>query len=271
METPGQENSAPKANFKRLAEVLGHGKMSIEQKERFLEENSHLIFTNVDFVSPKTYAEYLKKEKVTGENIAVVGAGFPFAGGQFNSTIETLSKLENGGAMLIPIGIKENRARSWLLPDRDEKPGEKGFEIAPVVADATKLPFAENSLGGYISTNLVNEPYKDESEIRFVRKMLNEAYRVLKPGGFLIISSFGYFRYETADGTVVYNDGIEAEEIVPEEVVERLLREAGFQIVEPMPLDHEEILRAIKNRKEKNPFPYAKTNIQDACAFFAKK
>lgn len=274
MKPPKQERPNPEKDFKRLAKALGHGKMKVREKEAFLKENSHLMFTNPDFVSQETYTEYLKGEKVKGENIAIVGAGFPFAGGDFNSTIKALSKLEADGATLLPVDIKENRARSWLLPDKKGRKGEIGPEIEPIVADATKLPFANNSIGGYISTNLVNEPNKTEGEIPFVRNMLNEAYRVLKPEGFLIISSFGYIRYEKDDGTVVYNDNIDSEEIVPEDVVERLIKEAGFQIVKPMPLDHNEILKSIKRgreRSEQGPVHYAKINIHDACAFFAKK
>lgn len=271
MKPLNQEVPVPETNFKKLAKALGHGKMSIKEKENFLTENSHLIFTNEDFVSPKTYAEYLKSEKIKGENIAIVGAGFPFAGSEFNSTIKTFGQLEADGATLLPIDIKEVRARSWLLPDKKGKKGETGLEIEPIVADATKLPFADNSIGGYFSTNLVNEPNKALGEIPFVRKMLNEAYRVLKPGGFLVISSFGYIRYEREDGTFVYNDNIDIEEIVPEDVIEKLIKEAGFQTVKPMPLDHEEILRSIKKRKERGISHYAKINIHDACAFFAKK
>jgi len=54
------------------------------------------------------------------------------------------------------------------------------FEGVDVVADAHNLPFKENSFDNIIMTNLLEH-------VQEPQKVVNEAYRVLKPNGLVIV------------------------------------------------------------------------------------
>jgi hypothetical protein len=71
-------------------------------------------------------------------------------------------------------------------------------------------------------------------------------------------------------GGVVYNNNIDVEEMVPREMVERILRDTGFTSVEVVPLDSKDIKAAITRRRAR--FPEATDiGIQDACAYHGVK
>ncbi len=154
--------------------------------------------------------------------------------------------------------------------DEDKKEGESDPDLSPVVADATTLPFPDNSIAGYVSANLINEPNKTQGELKFVRNLINEAFRVLASGGFLVLSSFGYFKYTDKAGHVFYNDNIDTEEMVPVEFIEKILGEVGFKKIEKLPLDEMEALKAVKNKRG-SVTAVEKVQIIDACGYVAYK
>ena len=271
---PAQTNERP---FEELANILGDRNMIKGEKETFLEKISDKIFINYDFVSPETYKETFDQLDIHGGNIALVGAGYPFAREGYSNLTKGLGKAKME-AQLIPVDIISERAKSWLLIDENvEKVSDGAMSISPVTADATKLPFADNSLSGYISTNLINEPKIDVEERDFIKDMLGEAYRTLQPGGFIILSSFGYYKYTWRSGKVTYNDYIE-DLIAPEEI-EKILSSVGFKDIKELPLDHATILEAIKTNKSKHLLEnqdegkdtIQKVNIIDPCAYLAIK
>ena len=142
---PAKQNDRP---FKKLANILGDGKMTTQQKEGFLEEMSDKIFVNYDFVSAKTYEAIFKRLVVQEGNIALVGAGYPFDAGGYSNVTKALEKIETP-THVIPVDILQKRAESWLLLDKNPKDGQKETSIiSPIVADATMLPFVNNSISG---------------------------------------------------------------------------------------------------------------------------
>jgi ubiquinone/menaquinone biosynthesis C-methylase UbiE len=70
---------------------------------------------------------------------------------------------------------------------------ENGFNNEFKVGDVTKLPYNDNSISGYLSFGVI------EHFIEGLQKALNEAFRVLRPGGIAIITTpskswFYYYR-----------------------------------------------------------------------------
>lgn len=66
------------------------------------------------------------------------------------------------------------------------------------------------------------------------RCIIVEALRVLKPGGFLVLSSFGYMKSGYHDGKTVFNDGLRQEDIVTLREIEELLEKCGFDDIREM-------------------------------------
>lgn len=261
---PGQ------GSHQKLAEALGVSrKMPTEEKAAFLETHGRKIFTNYDFVAPETYQRVFSSTDLEGKNIVLAGAGYPFDGSGASNLTKALGKIKQN-TNIIPLDISHTRARGWLLVDEDKKGDERGPELSPVVADATSLPFADNSIAGYVSANLINEPNKEMGELRFVKNLIEEAFRVLAPGGFLVLSSFGYFKYTDKTGHVFYNDNIDIEEMVPTELIEKILASTGFTKIEKLPLDEMEALGAIKNKRA-TVTAVEKVQIIDACGYVAYK
>ncbi len=253
-----------------IANALGESaKMPLEQKAAFLEDHGGKIFTNYDFVAPETYSKIFSSTDLEGQSVVVAGAGYPFDREGASNLTKALNKIKQN-TNIIPLDISHTRARGWLLLDQDRGADEAGPELSPVVADATRLPFSDNSIAGYVSTNLINEPNKEQGELKFVNNLIAEAYRVLHSGGFLVLSSFGYFRYTDKDGHVFYNDNIDVEEMVPTELVEQMLTGAGFSRIEKLPLDDMEALRALKNKKSMIS-GITKAQVIDACGYVAYK
>lgn len=261
---PGQ------GSLHQLAEALGESsKMPLEEKAAFLETYGKKIFTNYDFIPTETYQSIFSTRNLEGKSIVLAGAGYPFDGSGASNLTKALSKIRQN-TNIIPLDISHTRARAWLLVDEDRMEGQNGPDLNPVVADAVRLPFADNSLEGYVSVNLINEPNKSAGGIQFAKDLISEAHRVLVPGGFLILSSFGYFRYTDTAGNIFYNDNLDEEDMVPLEIIERAMSSVGFSKIEKLPLDDTEALKAIKDRRG-SVQAITKAQIIDACGYVAYK
>jgi|CXWL01.1.fsa_nt_gi SAM-dependent methyltransferase len=255
-----------------IGSELGGGKrMSVGEKITYLKEHGNSLRINADFVSVDTYRSLFSSLDLRGKTIVNVGAGSAI-GDSYSGVSPIMEALDANDeeVVCIPVDNQHPRTKSWDLLDTDDPHREGAVILAPVTADATTLPFQESSIDGYISTNLINEPRPEESEVTFVKSLFSEAYRVLKSGGFLIVSSFGYFWWKTEEGEILYNDSIDVEEMVTVEQIERYIREVGFSQVESIPLDTKEMQKAVQDRRARKQGA-VDAGVVEACAFLARK
>ena len=267
--------SLPKEYFDELAGILGEGKMSLQEKRAYLEEHKEKLFQNVDFVSVATYKEIFKNLNLEGKTVINVGAGYAIAPGLslVSPVVEALGELDPR-MTLIPVDYDHSRNESWHLLSTSDENQNNNIDLKPVTADATELPFADNSIDGYVSNNLINEPRKEETEVAFVTRMFAEAYRVLKPGGFMVISSFGYFWWKLNTGSIIYNDNIDLDEIVEKEKIVEILGKVGFSQINEIALDEDLINKTCSERLERRAKSKGDTKeagLRDACAFLVTK
>ena len=216
--------------YKRVSELENPSLIISPDEERYKPTS-----VGEDFVVHGTYKEIFSNLDLTDKKIANVGAGYPLGR---NNILRELGDL-SPKAILIPVDIEEILTQIWSLIDSNSENNDD-LKLRPVTADATKMPFADNSLDGYISTNLVNVPGVKHREF-FIQKLFSEAFSILKEGGFILISSFGYFKYSRDGKFIKYNNKINSDQIVTLERLGQLLSEAGFKKIEKLPVDTESV------------------------------
>ena len=179
---------------------------------------------NLDFVSPEMYQALFDKLAVDGKTIIDLGAGLaPIEYTDARSTYTDI--LEGRGVRLIPIDSNMPSIQSWRLMQRESEFPED-THVRPVQADARALPLQPNSVDGAISANLLN--HFTEHAREHVRKILEEAFRVIKPGGFFIISTFGYACILDSQGNMRVNNNIPMTEFITRKIIEEEARRIGF-------------------------------------------
>lgn len=264
-------NNLLEKTLQENAKEMGHGRMSVADKELYLVEHGHTFFHNADFVSVDTYERLFRGFDLNNKTIINVGAGFSIhhpSSVEVNPMTEAISNI-NPKCTVIPLDYLHTRTKSWLLLDTQGESNDN-IHLEPITGDATALPCKDESLDGYLSANLINEPRGKETELTFVRKMISEAYRVLKPGGFLVVSSFGYFWYKLEDETIIYNDNIDIDEIVEKEMVKIIFEKVGFSAVTEISLDERAIEEAVLGRSKRR-MDATKCGVREQCAFLAIK
>jgi SAM-dependent methyltransferase len=261
----------PRITKESLVSALGGTeKMSEEEKLLYLQEKEGKIFQNIDFVSQYTYRDIFTEIDLNGKNMALVGAGYSVGVRNEPSPLMASLMVLNPKVNLIPVDMSEERLKSWHILDTEHS----NIEINPVATDGLKLPFKDESIEVYSSVNLINEPREKMAESVFVKNLINEGYRVLVPGGSMLLSSFGYILYKQEDGTAYFNDKIDADEMVSPIQIESYLRNAGFREVKKLPLKPE-LIELFE--KEKSKVVSDKKGIAteiicvDPCAFQAIK
>lgn len=271
-----------KPDYAEIARMFGEGRMSVAKKQVYLERYGEKLSSNADFVSMDTYRTALERFDLEGKTIVSVGAGYSINPNNkeqpLNPFVATLGEI-NTHTTLIPIDYDHDRTQSWLLLDTNDPHKNNLIVLKPVTADAIKLPFPSAAIDGYASMNLLNEPRTDaDSQEKFIGDVLCEAFRILKPGGFLIISSFGYFWWKNERGKVFYNDDIKPEEIVPKDSILDIVHHVGFTDVTKLGLDinaTDKFKNVIYREKLKGVSPENEikgaVGIQESCAFIAVK
>jgi|GEM_PF-6798159 len=230
-------------------------KSNFTPEERWLlEELDGRIGSNCDFISLKTYESIFSKFDLKNKRIFDLGAGFLPISPQAS---EYIAALPSQNLNLIPVEINELRIRSWNLAKMENaNPSES--TINPVRGDMFKLPFPDESFDGGVSINVINNFRKLEA----VPALLEEIRRVLKPGGFLILSSFGYYKC-TKEGQVFYNNDFKENEIITSNLVQASAELVGFSRIERIPLDPAKIkAEAIRKEEIENRKSSDKTKVE---------
>jgi SAM-dependent methyltransferase len=200
---------------------------------------------NVDFIKAETYDRLFDELGVTKDSrIVDLGAGYaPIIDdwGQSRYTAE----LTKRGATIIPVELSEVKAQSWRIFSKMKR--SEGLNVKPVVARSEELPLPKESMDGAISINLFNAPHPEPK--LYVEATLQELFSVLKPGGFFIVSTFGYTKSQNPEGKTVYNNFIPEEKHITSDIVQSLALQIGFSEVSKIELNEESIARTLEDWK----------------------
>lgn len=193
--------------------------------------------TYFDFVGEEKYKEVLRKYDLKDKQVIDIGAGYPppkvLSEEKKSAPLgsELQEALENKGAKIIAVDVANE-------PLKHQKEAGR----LPVLGSVFELPFEEESIdGGAIILNLFNSSFKPEREEKEIfmkpeecKEILEEAYRVLQKGTFLIINNYGYTIVKIDNLKII---GPEENEIITPELIRKLAEEVGFQHIEDIPFD----------------------------------
>ncbi len=193
---------------------------------------------NHDPVSEKTYNRIFNELIKPNDIIINVGAGyavdFTKQVNHLNGQLQNVCGEKNAKLIAVDINI------SNLSTHQDLKYITNQQHLEVVQADALELPFADNSVAGITSSNLINCPNSSISLEEQAEKFISEAYRVLVSGGFLIITSFGY-KYAYDDNDVKYhNDLLEDGQILTLKQTQTILEKIGFKKISELEVENED-------------------------------
>ncbi len=224
--------------------------------------------SHADYISPEKYRELLEAEgPLKGKKIVELGAGIVRIG---RNAIETNYEeaLVEKGAVLIPVDLIDETIKTWNITR-----GQDAIKVAPLQADILKLPFPDESIDGCVSANVVNfYPTLENPDCHlFAYKLLREAHRVVKKGGFIIISSFGYTKTTHMSGAVTYNNRILEHQIVTPSEIKHMALQLGFSSVEEIPLEEEELSNSTRKMNANLGKDIKRKEILYACGFLLKK
>ncbi len=213
-----------------------------------------------DYVAPETYLrlfeEILKGEEKFPEGFTVLdlACGFPPPKEKTLKRETPLASsaqeiLEKMGARIIGLDI------SLTALEEQKKMGREA-----VLGDAFSLPFKNDSLDACLIYNLTNATFKSPiggTEIPIskeeIKVILEEVFRVLKPGGFVIVNQFGYAWFESKFGHSTTT--LLVDKIVPLEVIKKLAEEIGFKNIKSLPFSKERLKKGEELILESFPLP----------------
>lgn len=186
---------------------------------------------NVDPISKEDYRALFSKYVHTGDVVLATGVGttdvLRVSNHQLNELTD-VTKLK--GAKLLVSDFEY----ASVTTHKDYKELRKDAHVHVLTADAMQLPLADSSVNGMVSSNLINcPPYWFTGKSMTLREqsqlLLREAFRVLKPGGFLVATSFGYFEDgKDKHGRTLYNNDLKEDDILGLKEFEILLDQARF-------------------------------------------
>lgn len=162
------------------------------------------------------YAPYLARDEVLLE----AGSGLS----------AVVIKLRQMGYNIVGLDYAENAIRASLAYDAS---------LPLLVGDVHQLPYADNSLGAYLSFGVL------EHFEHGMMPALHEAYRVLKPGGVLVLTipypnivwKLAQWKRERQGRTLIDDDFFESTH-TQHQLID-YISEAGFRLEEATPTSHD--------------------------------
>lgn len=207
-----------------------------------VSEGFHL---NTNPVAAETYRRLFKKLVYPGDIVVNLGTGVAIdVSGNLNYlNKEIVDACEEKGARLIAIDLGHTN----LVTHNYLKEVTGNTSLHPVEADAMQLPLAAESVRGIVSSNLINCPNPEFSITEQGKKIIDEAWRVLRPGGFLLLSSFGYkIISKDVSGKIIYNNDLREDDILTLKDIEVILSKQGFIDIAELDVDDEVQKQALK-------------------------
>ncbi len=194
---------------------------------------------NTDPIATETYERLFDRLVHKDDVICNIGAGLAVDPTQIanhlNRSIWEATKRKE--AHLVVADISHDN----LITHKDLKEVTLDDHVSVVEADVLKLPIPDASVIGIVSSNLINCPSDTMSLKEQAEHLFDEAVRVLRPGGFLLLSSFGYLPLESDEKGVVYNDDIRESDILSLRDTEKLLESKGFINISELDVDWEKM------------------------------
>ena len=193
--------------------------------------------TYFDFVGAEKYKQIFKKYNLKGKSVVDLGAGYPLPkiGTPQKESIPLASELheilENKGANIIAVDVAEEPLKAQSAVGRKS-----------ILGSFFKPPFKNESVdGGVIILNVFSSSFGDENrketyiKTEDCRKILQEVYRILQKGGFVVVNNYGYI-IGTMDNSMKFL-GPEENEINTSEIIQKMAKEIGFTKIENIPID----------------------------------
>ncbi|MBI4085466.1 MAG: methyltransferase domain-containing protein [Candidatus Liptonbacteria bacterium] len=193
---------------------------------------------NLDPIAPETYRKIFEKLVRPGDKIINVGAGFSVdVTGIFNGlNEEILEACTKKNATLIVMDIDQKS----LLTHKDLKELTDNENLQVVRANGLKMPIQDGSIGGIVSTNLINCPEPERDLRKQASELFDEAARVIRPGGFIVVSSFGYAAEgKDKEGKIIYNNRIKEKDLLTLDEIEKIIASKGFSGITKLDVDRE--------------------------------
>ncbi|OGE29754.1 MAG: hypothetical protein A3G09_00595 [Candidatus Moranbacteria bacterium RIFCSPLOWO2_12_FULL_48_12] len=193
---------------------------------------------NYDPISAETYRRIFNKLIHPGDIVVNVGAGFAIdpTDGFNHLNREILDACTKKDATL----IVADTYHSNLLTHQDLKELTKNVNLQVVEANGLQMPITDASVAGMVSGNLINFPNAEMKLEEQANRLIEETYRILRPGGFILLSSFGYnIEGKDEEGRNVYNNELKKEDLLTLKRTEEILVSKGFTDVAELDIDPE--------------------------------
>ena len=200
-------------------------------------KDTGLMF-NYDPISAETYRRIFNKLIHPRDVVVNVGAGFAIdpTDGFNHLNKEVLEACTKKDATLIVV----DTYHSNLLSHQDLKELTKNVNLQVVEANGLQLPIADATVAGTVSGNLINFPNAGLKLEEQASRLIEETYRILRPGGFILLSSFGYtIEGKDEQGKNIYNNELKKEDLLTLKRTEEILVAKGFTDVAELDIDPE--------------------------------
>ncbi|HUX35907.1 MAG TPA: methyltransferase domain-containing protein [Candidatus Paceibacterota bacterium] len=171
-----------------------------------------------------------------GDRIINVGAGFAVDPTKIVNNLngEILDACVKNDATLVAVDVDYKN----LLTHKDLKELTDNKNLEMFQADAMNMPLGNESVSGIVSGNLINCPNPEMRLEEQAYRLAEEAWRLLRPGGFLLLSSFGYGLIEKdKQGRNLYNNDLRKEDFLTLKRLEKILSDRGFKDISELETD----------------------------------